>query len=101
MKQRVKHGLSPITIKEEEMEICKRERREREREKEEGLYYLNNDKGSNGVGDGEEEEDRPPPPSAHLRLFWQKKTSSFFFPLPQKKTLHVLICSVKLAIHQF
>ncbi len=30
-----------------------------------------------------------------------KKKSSFFFPPPRKKTLHVLIFSVKLAIHQF
>ncbi len=30
-----------------------------------------------------------------------KKKSSFFFPPPRKKTSHVLICSVKLAIHQF
>jgi hypothetical protein len=30
----------------------------------------------------------------------EKKNISFIFPPPRNKTLHVLICSVNLAIHQ-
>jgi hypothetical protein len=40
-------------------------------------------------------------PALIYGFFGEKKIIKFLFPPPRKKTLHVLICSVNLAIHQF